>query len=48
MKSACCASPTFETNRITIEQLLLQNIAAIGENIIIRRFARWELGESTQ
>ncbi len=30
---------------ITIEQLLLQNIAAIGENIIIRRFVRWELGE---
>jgi elongation factor Ts len=32
---------------ITIEKLLLQNIAAIGENIIIRRFVRWELGEST-
>lgn len=31
---------------ITIEQLLLQTIAAIGENIVIRRFARWELGES--
>jgi elongation factor Ts len=32
---------------ITIEQLLMQNVAAIGENIVIRRFARWELGEST-
>lgn len=32
---------------ITIEKLLLQNIAAIGENIVIRRFVRWELGEST-
>lgn len=31
---------------LTIEQLLLQNIAAIGENIVIRRFERWELGES--
>ena len=31
---------------ITVEKLLLQTIAAIGENIIIRRFARWELGES--
>ena len=30
---------------INIEQLLLQNIASIGENIIIRRFTRWELGE---
>jgi len=32
---------------LTIEQLLLQNIAAMGENIVIRRFVRWELGEST-
>jgi elongation factor Ts len=30
---------------ITIEKLLLQQIAAIGENIVIRRFVRWELGE---
>jgi elongation factor Ts len=30
---------------ITIEKLLLQQIAAIGENIVIRRFMRWELGE---
>lgn len=34
-------------DNLTIEQLLLQNIAAIGENIVIRRFERWELGEST-
>ncbi len=33
--------------QVTIEQVLLQNIAAIGENIVIRRFQRWELGEST-
>jgi elongation factor Ts len=33
---------------ITIEKLLHQNIAAIGENIVIRRFVRWEVGESTQ
>lgn len=32
---------------ITIEKLLLQNIAALGENVLIRRFVRWELGEST-
>lgn len=31
---------------ISIEKLVLQNVAAIGENIIIRRFQRWELGES--
>jgi elongation factor Ts len=32
---------------LTIEQLLHQNVAAMGENIVIRRFKRWELGEST-
>ncbi len=30
---------------ITLEDLRNQNIAAIGENIVIRRFARWEVGE---
>lgn len=35
-------------DNITIEQLLHQNIAAIGENIVIRRFVRWEVGESTE
>ena len=29
----------------TIEQLLHQNVASIGENIVIRRFQRWEMGE---
>jgi elongation factor Ts len=33
---------------ITIEKLVLQNVAAIGENVIVRRFQRWELGESTR
>jgi elongation factor Ts len=33
---------------ITLEDLRNQNIAAIGENIVIRRFARWEVGEETQ
>jgi elongation factor Ts len=30
---------------VKVEQLVLQNIAAIGENLIVRRFQRWELGE---
>ena len=30
---------------LTIEKLLHESIAKIGENIIIRRFQRWELGE---
>ena len=33
--------------KLTIEKLVLQNIAAIGESVVIRRFQRWELGEST-
>jgi elongation factor Ts len=31
---------------ITIEKLILQTVAAIGENVVVRRFQRWELGES--
>jgi elongation factor Ts len=33
--------------QVTIEKLLHSIIASTGENIIIRRFHRWELGEST-
>lgn len=32
---------------LTVEKLLQQNIGSLGENIIIRRFKRWELGETT-
>ncbi|NMB54752.1 MAG: translation elongation factor Ts [Leptolinea sp.] len=32
---------------ITIQQLLNDTIVSLGENVVIRRFARWELGEST-
>ena len=32
---------------ITVEELINQNIAALGENIIVRRFARWALGETS-
>ena len=31
---------------LNIEKLILESVAAIGENIIVRRFQRWELGES--
>ena len=30
---------------VTILQLLNQNISSMGENIVIRRFDRFELGE---
>ena len=43
---ACLLSQNYiRDDDITIEQLLLQNVAAIGENIVIRRFVRWEMGE---
>jgi elongation factor Ts len=38
--------PYIRDENLTIEQLLHQNIATIGENIVIRRFVRWEVGES--
>jgi len=31
-------------DELTIEELLHETIASIGENIVIRRFKRWELG----
>jgi len=40
--------PYIRNEDITIEQLLMQNVGSIGENIVIRRFVRWELGESTR
>ena len=40
--------PYIRDEKITIEKLVLQNVAAIGENVVVRRFQRWELGESTQ
>ena len=32
---------------ITIEQYLHETIAALGENILIRRFVRWEVGQKS-
>ena len=39
--------PYIRDDSLTIEDLLHQNIAAIGENLVIRRFVRWEVGESS-
>jgi elongation factor Ts len=35
-------------DKVTLGKLLLEQIAALGENIVIRRFARWELGEVSE
>jgi elongation factor Ts len=39
--------PYIRDDEVTVEQLLFRNIAAIGENVVIRRFERYELGEET-
>ncbi len=40
--------PYVRDENITLADLRNQHIAAIGENIVIRRFARWEVGEDAQ
>jgi elongation factor Ts len=39
--------PYIRDDQKNIEKLLLEQVASIGENIIIRRFVRWELGEES-
>jgi elongation factor Ts len=38
--------PFVKNEDLTVADLLKQTIATIGENVIVRRFARWELGEA--
>ncbi len=38
--------PYIRDDDISIQDFLHQTIAAIGENIVIRRFVRWEVGDS--
>lgn len=33
---------------LTIQQYLHENVAALGENILVRRFVRWEVGEKSE
>ena len=40
--------PYIRDDKVTIGKMLLEQVAAIGENIVIRRFARWELGEMSE
>jgi elongation factor Ts len=43
----CLLSQAYIRNEdITIQELLHEKIASIGENIVVRRFERWERGES--
>jgi len=44
---SCLLSQAYiRDENITIQELLHEKIASIGENIVIRRFQRWERGES--
>jgi elongation factor Ts len=40
--------PYIRDDQLNIEKLLHQTIASTGENVIIRRFQRWELGEGAE
>ena len=45
----CLLQQTYiRDDKLTIQGLLHEKIAAIGENIVIRRFERWERGESIE
>ncbi len=30
---------------LTVKDVIMENVGSLGENIVIRRFQRWELGE---
>ncbi len=40
--------PYIRDESLTVEKLMMEKVAALGENIVIRRFARWGLGESSE
>ena len=49
LKEACLLEQPFIKNTdITVQQLLNEKIAKIGENITIRRFARYHVGEGIE
>ena len=39
--------PYIRNEDITVQQLINEKVVALGENIVLRRFARWALGETT-
>lgn len=39
--------PYIRNEDITVQQLINEKVVALGENIVVRRFARWALGETT-
>jgi len=48
-KEACLLDQPFVKNPdVTIQQLITEKVAKIGENIVIRRFIRFQLGEGIE
>ncbi len=44
----CLVRQTYiRDDSMTVQQLVNQAVVSLGENVIIRRFVRWELGETT-
>jgi elongation factor Ts len=39
--------PYIRNEDITIQQLINEKVVALGESVVVRRFARWALGETT-
>jgi elongation factor Ts len=46
--SVLLMQPYIRDESITVQDLINQNVASLGENIIVRRFARWALGETSE
>ena len=46
-ESVLLRQPYIRDESLTIQDLINQNVASMGEKIIIRRFARYELGEES-
>ena len=40
--------PYIRDETINVQQLINQKVVALGENVVVRRFARWALGETTK
>jgi len=39
--------PYVRDEAMTVQQLVNESVVSLGENVVIRRFARWSLGETT-
>jgi len=46
-ESVLMQQPYIRDDKLSIEKFLHETVAAIGENIVIRRFVRWEVGEKS-